>query len=175
MNAPGRVEFDELVRSSYESLYRFVTRKISNVASAEDVLQEALCDAFRSLHTFRGDAQLLGWVLGIISNKVRMHYRRESELYGRTTYDDEFLAILPSEAQEPDDKMHGAQQISRLAALLEGLPADMRSALWAVAVDGVTYEDVAKAQGIPIGTLRSRLSRARARIRAGLELDVLDG
>jgi RNA polymerase sigma-70 factor (ECF subfamily) len=175
MNAPDRVAFEELIRGSYESLYRFVTRKISNVASAEDVLQEALCDAFRSLHTFRGDAQLLGWVLGIISNKVRIHYRKEYEWYSRTICDDEFLATMPSEAQEPGDKIYGAQQMSRLAALLDSLPADMRSALWAVAVDGVAYEDVAKAQDIPIGTLRSRLFRARARIRAGLELDDPDG
>jgi RNA polymerase sigma factor (sigma-70 family) len=171
MSAPDRATLDALVGRSYQSLHRFVTRKISNHASAEDVLQDALCDAFKGLHNYRGDAELISWVFGIVANKVRRYYRKE---YDSNTdiVGDEVLDNVASEACGPSDRLEETQQLRQLAALMDDLPPDMRLALWQVAVDGASYEAVANGLGMPIGTLRSRLSRARARIREGLELDV---
>jgi RNA polymerase sigma factor (sigma-70 family) len=171
VSASHKTEFEALISRNYAALHRFVTRRVSNSASAEDILQEALCDAYRSLDTFRGDAQLIGWVFGILSNKVHGHYRREGVTSRTTVSDEALLDAMPSTDEGPSEKLHGTQQIQRLAELLAALPPDLRVALWDVAVDGVSYEEVARTRGIPIGTLRSRLSRARAKIKHALEHD----
>jgi len=169
MNASNRTEFEALIGSNYAALRRFVSRKISNQASAEDVLQDALCDAYRSLDSYRGDAHLLGWVFGIVSNKVYGHYRREAATNRLTVSDEGLLDSVASDTVGPSDNLEGAQKIRRLAALMAALPSELRLALWDVAVEGAPYEDVARVRGIPVGTLRSRLSRARSKIREALE------
>jgi RNA polymerase sigma factor (sigma-70 family) len=178
-------QFAALFRRHAPVIQRYVTRRIGPHA-ADDVVAETFLAAFRQRGSYRagtagtagkantggaagtantGDA--LPWLYGIATNLVRRYWRTEVQqlrLLARTGID----PVLADFTERVDESVSAASANAALAAGLAALPATQRDALLLVAWGGLTYEQVAAATGVPLGTVQSRVSRARRRLRTAL-------
>jgi len=156
--------FRELVQRHQTRLYRFVLKNIGNPSDAEELAQQAFVEAALSYRSFRGEAELSTWLYGIAMNLVRNYLSRAP--HRRYQIEDE-SALEHFTAPDPDPaaQVENAQLLQRLQAELDELPAEMRDVLLLVALDDLSYEEAAVMLSIPIGTVRSRVSRARATLR----------
>ncbi|MDB5992450.1 MAG: rpoE [Herbaspirillum sp.] len=161
--------FEKFVDQYYQWLLRFVSRKIGNREQAEDLLHDALLDAHVGLQQFRGEAKLSAWVMGVVSNKIRRHYRYQAHL--PTIIHEDSLSYEEPIAMrsDPSELLSQTQRINCLCQFIEALPEQIKLALCQVALDGEAYALVAHHLDIPVGTLRSQLSRVREQIRAALD------
>jgi RNA polymerase sigma factor (sigma-70 family) len=161
--------FEQFVERYYQWLLRFVGRKVATREQAEDLLHDALLDAYAGLRQFRGEATLSAWVLGVLSNKIRRHYRNQTRALMMIDPD-----ILPTDEivadnAEPSALLSQAQRMDLMCDCIDALPHNIRSALCQVALEGEAYALVARRLNIPTGTLRSQLSRAREQMRAAMD------
>jgi len=170
--APSRIPderlFRDLVQEHSARLQRFIIKHIGNTTEAEDLAQQAFMEAARSYQTFRGESQLSTWLYGIALNLIRNHLSRAPE----RRYDfvgDSSLEDLAAESTSPEDAVAQSQTMRLLQDSLEELPESMRSILLLVGLDNLSYEEAAALLSVPIGTVRSRLSRARAALRERLQ------
>ena len=169
--------FRDLVKSHRNRLQRFIIKNIGNQTDAEDLTQQAFLEAARSYESFRGQSELSTWLYGIAMNLVRNYLSRAPHRKYDFT-DDSSLELSPSTALSPDAHLEQAQEVGALAVALDELPPRMREVLLLVAVDELSYEEAAVLLTVPVGTVRSRLSRARSALReklekSGVELDFL--
>ncbi|MBF0325797.1 MAG: sigma-70 family RNA polymerase sigma factor [Alphaproteobacteria bacterium] len=147
-------------------MFRFILKQVGDRADAEDLTQEAFLQAFRGFESFQGRSLPSTWLFGIAVNVVRTHLRRSPQL--RHTYvPEEALAELPNEGNPLAD-LEMRRRIEALDAALFRLPDDWREVLVCVSMEGLSYEQTATVLDLPIGTVRSRLSRARERLAADL-------
>jgi RNA polymerase sigma factor (sigma-70 family) len=160
-------EFATLFRRHAPRLKRYVIRRLGP-EPAEDIVAETFLQAFRGRDSYdlsRGDAR--PWLYGIATNLIGRHRRTETALYRA-------LARIGSDpVTEPfTEQVHGrvvADGVSRrLGAALARLPAGHRDALLLVTWAELTYEQAAQALGVPVGTVRSRVNRARSKLRKAL-------
>lgn len=167
--------FRDLVRTHWTRLHRFIIKNIGHRDDAEDLTQQAFAEAVRSYEQFRGQSELSTWLYGIAMNLVRNHLsrapRRRFDFVG-----EEALETMVCDEPEPAAALGQAQQLQALQLALQELPEHMREVLLLVAVDELSYEDAATLLTVPVGTVRSRISRARSELRArmrrnGVELD----
>lgn len=160
--------FRELVREHSTRLQRFIVKHIGNTSEAEDLAQQAFMEAARSYQTFRGESQLSTWLYGIALNLVRNYLSRAPERrYDFVGEDD--LASLATDDATPEEAAAQAQTLHLLQEALDELPDSMRSILLLVGLDNLSYEEAAAMLTVPIGTVRSRLSRARTALRDRLQ------
>lgn len=159
--------FRELVATHTDRLRRFIVKHIGNDGEAEDLTQQAFLEAARSFGTFRGDSQLSTWLYGIALNLVRNHLSRAPERRF------EFVAVgvleqVACEGACPRTIIEHRQALEILAQALEELPAAKRDILLLMSLDDISYEEAARQLTLPVGTVRSRLSRARQALRLKL-------
>jgi RNA polymerase sigma-70 factor (ECF subfamily) len=162
--ADDATAFVDLVRRHDRALRALAWRLLGDRDRMDDVLQEAYVKAFRALPTFRGDADASPgtWLYRITYNACMDELRRQRRVV-LLPLDD---AIgRPDPAGDVGDRVVRSQ---RLAAAIDALPPDHRAAVLLVDGEGFDYASAADVLGIPEGTVRSRLSRARARLRAAL-------
>ncbi|MFO1339658.1 MAG: RNA polymerase sigma factor [Burkholderiaceae bacterium] len=166
--APARTDtaFRALVDQHHARLVRFVRRHVDDDAEAEDLAQQAFADAARHHADFRGESPLSTWLYGIALNLARNHVNRSPQRRHRFE-SEQALAELPCAQPDPAEQCAMGQLMRVLERELATLPPDMREVLWLVSVDELAYEDAAERLAVPVGTVRSRLSRARQRLRAG--------
>lgn len=151
-------------------LHRYVARRLG-AGAADDIVADTFLDAFRGRHRYDlavSDAR--PWLYGIAANLIGKHGRAEVRMlraYARTGADP-VLAGTASHADETDSRLASAAVRQDLAAALARLAAGDRDVLLMIAWADLSYAEVATALGIPVGTVRSRLHRARARISAAL-------
>jgi len=124
-------------------------------AIAEDMSQEALAKAWRARASFVPGTNLKAWLFTILRNEVYSHARRA---WREAPWDEAEGNLISAPANEQESKMN----LSDTARALRGLPACQREALILVAAGGFSYEDAAKVCGAPIGTMKSRVARARS-------------
>ncbi|WP_263914205.1 RNA polymerase sigma factor [Achromobacter sp. 79A6] len=165
----------DLVREHSTRLQRFIIKHIGNTTEAEDLAQQAFVEAARSYRSFRGESQLSSWLYGIALNLVRNYLSRAPERR-HDFVSDSVLAEHASNDLSPDRILEQNQTMALLQESLDELPANMRDILLMVGLDDISYEDAAALLTVPIGTVRSRLSRARTALRdklaaKGLHLD----
>ncbi|HZY20524.1 MAG TPA: RNA polymerase sigma factor [Ramlibacter sp.] len=159
--------FRQLVSDHQQRLYRFVVKNIGTGTDAEDLTQQAFVEAAQALQTFRGASELSTWLYGIAMNLVRNYLSRAP--HRRYTFEDEeSLADSASETPDPSEQLAQSQIVRALQQELEGLPPEMREVLLLVALDELSYEQAAVMLSVPVGTVRSRVSRARATLRKRL-------
>ncbi len=173
--APAAVDavFRELMAQHRERLERFVRRHVGHAHDAEDLAQQAFVEAARTYASFRGDSQLSTWLYGIAMNLVRHHLSRARGRHGHGDghpSGDEALAELAAEGAPPDVRCDHAQLVRHLQADLQALMPEMREVLLLVALDDLSYEEAAATLAVPVGTVRSRVSRARAQLRQRMRL-----
>lgn len=166
--------FKQLVQEHSKRLYRFILKNIGHTADAEDLMQQTFLEAARSYATYRGESALSTWLYGIAMNLTR-NYLSRAPHRKYDFADSECLESLPSGTQDQSEILIVRQALAALQRELASLPEEMREVLLLVALDEFSYEDAAVMLSIPVGTVRSRVSRARSRLRkrlsdAGIEL-----
>ncbi len=144
-------------------IYNYCFRRIGDRATAHDLLSIAFLEAWRCRDKELPADKVLPWLYGIATNVVR-HQRRSERRYAAA------LRRLPAAEREPDfsgaadERLDHERQARKVIALLRGLPKREQNAFALCIGMGLSYEDAAVALGVPIGTVRSQLSRARARL-----------
>jgi RNA polymerase sigma factor (sigma-70 family) len=160
-------QFAVLFRRHAPRLYRYAARRLGPDL-ADDVVADTFLHAFRQRASYRSDyPDARPWLYGIATRLIGRNRRAEIRQYralARTGVD----VVADSFAEVVDARISAAGEYRRLAGVLAGLPAAYRDALLLIAWGQLTYEQAAVTLGVPVGTVRSRLSRARARLRAEL-------
>jgi RNA polymerase sigma-70 factor (ECF subfamily) len=149
--------FSTLVRRHQDRLWAVALRTLGNREEAADALQDALLSAFRSAATYRGDARVTTWMHRIVVNACLDRVRREKV---RPT------VAMPDDGgpADPHDRLGDRETAIEIETALAGLPAEQRAALVLVDVHGMPVDDVAAVLGVPVGTVKSRCFRGRARL-----------
>ncbi len=160
-------QFAVVFRRHAPAIQRYVIRRIGPEQS-DDVVAETFLVAFRQRASFRDDGRdCLPWLYGIATNLVGRHWRtevRQLRLLARTGAD----PVTEAFTDRVDAAVTAASAKARLGAALAGLPAGQRDALLLVAWAGLSYDRAAAALGVPLGTVQSRVSRARRLLRQQL-------
>jgi RNA polymerase sigma factor (sigma-70 family) len=164
MNHPHERLFRDLLDQHRDRLYRFVLRHIGQETEAEELAQQAFVEAARTYENFRGESQLSTWLYGIAMNLVRNHLSRSPQRLYRFE-DDSSLDELPGAGFDPEEQCDRIELVRMLERELGGLMPEMREVLLLVALEDMSYEDAAELLALPIGTVRSRVSRARSHLR----------
>jgi RNA polymerase sigma-70 factor (ECF subfamily) len=161
-----------LVLKYQRRIQRLIGRMVRDVDLVEDIAQETFVRAYRALHQFRGDAQFYTWLYRIAVNtakKFLLELKNDptiSENF-RTTDDDDETSWKKNEptTDEGPDSILAAKEIAVVVnAAMDALPADLREAVMLREIEGMSYEDIAAAMDCPVGTVRSRIFRARESI-----------
>lgn len=159
--------FGILVRRHAPEIQRYVVRRIGS-EPAQDVVAETFLAAFRGRGRYRSDGRnCLPWLYGIATRLVQRHRRTEIQqlkLLARTGAD----PVTEPFTDRVDDGVTASAAKTRVAAALAKLPASQRDALLLLVWADLKYEQIAEATGVPVGTVRSRISRARRRLRRQL-------
>lgn len=167
LDEPAR--FDELVRAYLPRIARYLARRVGPTV-AEDLTSETFVKAFRGRRTYRGDQPTaLPWLYRIATNVVRSHVRSEErriELLGRVAAQAVYAEAV---TESVDEAITAAATLQQLAGALQHLSADARELVLLVAVEELTYQEAAVVLDVPVGTVRSRLSRARRDLRQMLD------
>jgi RNA polymerase sigma-70 factor, ECF subfamily len=171
--------FDLLVSKYQRKILRLLSRLIRDHAEVEDVAQEAFIKAYRALPNFRGDSAFYTWLYRIAINTAKNHLvsqgRRaptstEADIEEAETFDDgEHLRDLNT----PDSMLLTKQVGEAVNRAIDQLPEDLRTAIVLREIEGLSYEEIAESMNCPIGTVRSRIFRAREAIAQELK-PVLD-
>jgi len=157
----------ELVIKHADRLQRFIMKHIGNATEAEELAQQAFVEAAASFKAFRGDSQLSSWLYGIALNLVRNHLSRAPERRHEFV-SDAALDVQSSPDPSPEELVAQNQTITLLHESINELPENMREILLLVGFEEISYEDAATLLTVPIGTVRSRLSRARTALKEKL-------
>jgi RNA polymerase sigma-70 factor (ECF subfamily) len=160
-------DFENAFRAHFPLVYRFIARRVG-ADLAEDLAAEVFATAYRRRNSYEPSrGSLRSWLYGIAANVVRGHWRDEQQLL-------ELDARLGAPGQEAafadaaDDRLIAATLAPRIAGALATLSPDQRDVLLLYAWAELSHQEIAAALGIAQGTARSRLSRARAALRAHL-------
>ena len=161
-----RHAFDLLILKYQSRLLAVTTRLVSNQSDALDVLQDTFVKAFRSLNTFRGESAFYTWLYRIAVNTAKNHLASKSKEPTKVSADDIGAADLPllHDLGAPDEEA-GAEELQRaILHAIEQLPQDLKHALTLRELEGLSYDNIAVAMNCPIGTVRSRIFRAREHV-----------
>jgi RNA polymerase sigma-70 factor, ECF subfamily len=161
--------FNQLVLMHQDGLYRWVCSLVSDEALAGDITQSTFITAFQKIHTYRGGS-FRAWLFTIARNRSFDELRRNQRcptLSLNDLLDDgrELLSIIPDSALLPEDALVSAEQSEHIMQLLNLLPETYRQVLWLVDIEELDYQEAADILSIPLGTIKSRLSRARLKLR----------
>jgi len=157
--------FDLLVLKYQGRVANLVSRYVSNAAEVEDVTQEALIKAYRALPKFRGDSAFYTWLYRIAANAAKNHLvalgRRPSS---DQVIDEAEQFDLPGKLKDhesPDAVLMGMELEQAVNSAIDSLPDELKAALTLREFEGLSYEEIAEILSCPIGTVRSRIFRAR--------------
>jgi RNA polymerase sigma-70 factor, ECF subfamily len=159
--------FDLLVAKYQRKLGRLISRFVRNASEAEDVTQEAFVKAYRALPGFRGDSAFYTWLYRIGINTAKNYLLANKRLPPTSTpFDTEEAesfeeAGLLHEVSTPENELMSKQVVNTVQQALQQLPEDLRSALTLREIEGLSYEEIASVMNCPVGTVRSRIFRAR--------------
>ena len=166
--------FGLLVRRHQDRLFNTVYRLLDNAEDAQDVVQEAFLHAYQSLDSFKGDSLFFTWLYRIAVNAaISLKRKRRLVLSIDASRNGEAGAepLDPSEASQPGHALEQAEQERRVRQALARLSPEHRAVLIMKDIEGQKYEVMADVLEVPIGTIRSRLHRARLELREILERD----
>lgn len=173
--AGDQMAFELLVIKYQRRIQRLIGRMVRDVDLVEDITQETFIRAYRALHQFRGDAQFYTWLYRIAVNtakKFLLELKRdptvsEGAFKSSDEGDETYRAGSEPMTDETPESVLAAKEIAAAVnAAMDALPEDLRQALALREIEGLTYEDIAEVMDCPIGTVRSRIFRAREAISA---------
>ncbi len=174
VQAGDREAFSLLVVKYQRKLLRLVMRFVRDAAEAEDVTQEAFVKAYRALPNFRGESAFYTWLYRIGVNTAKnwlvANGRRMPTVTDVTDEDGENIEDggLLRDDETPEQILLSKQIGATVNAAMDALPEDLRTAISLREIEGLSYEEIAQVMDCPIGTVRSRIFRARDAIAAKL-------
>ncbi|EQD76794.1 RNA polymerase sigma-70 RpoE type [mine drainage metagenome] len=169
-----RVAFDLLVRKYQHRILKFVTRYVHDANLALDITQESFMRAYRSIRSFRGESAFYTWLYRIAINVAKNHLSVNARRF------EESLAMLEDpngvdgiealhSMETPEALLISDEVRQAVVNAIQDLAPDLRTAILLREVEGFSYEAIAQAMNCPVGTVRSRIFRAREAINARLE------
>lgn len=160
----------EIVERYQRRIYTLCLRILSDTDAAEELTQETLVKALTGLENFDGRSALGTWLHRIATNACFSRIRSDRvRSKGRVPWPESGEPIAPQRVQQGEDRLDAAQRSRLVAAALERINPEHRVVLVLRDVQGLEYEQVAEVLGIPMGTIKSRLFRARAALRQAVE------
>ena len=166
----SRADFEGKVQAHLDMMYRTALRMTGQAASAEDLVQEACMRAWANLHRFQDGTNFRAWIMTIMTNSFINDYRRRSKAPVLT----DFSEVEPASPRQPEYLT--AKEVDALKErvgdsakrALEKLPDEFRIVFLLSSIEDMSYKEISKVLGIPIGTVMSRLFRARQVLRTEL-------
>ncbi len=166
----GQIEaYSELVRRYQDRLYNAVFRFLNDAEDAQDVTQEAFVSAWQALSRFKGNAKFFTWIYRIAINHAIDLKRKRKVSRGLEVRLSDELQPVAAGAAPPEEAVERREEAEKLRKALNLLSAEHRMVLILKDIDGMKYEEMADTLEVPIGTIRSRLHRARLELRVILE------
>jgi len=161
--------FDLLVLRYQHKVLKLIMRYVHDAVEAEDVAQEAFIRAYRALPSFRGDSAFYTWLYRIAINTAKnalVANRRRPVEYDLDPQDSEDYAMQArlKDPETPEGLLLTEEIQHTVNSAIENLPEDLRTAIVLRELEGLSYEEIAKAMDCPVGTVRSRIFRAREAI-----------
>ncbi|HNC23848.1 MAG TPA: sigma-70 family RNA polymerase sigma factor [Opitutaceae bacterium] len=173
--------FNEMVSRYWDRIYAMVNQLLRNPEDAEEVTQDAFIRAHRGLANFRGDSAFSTWLYQIATNLARNRYwywwrrkRDKSISFDAPVSSDNpttLADMIPAEVETPDDITVTTEFVNRIGQGMEKLSAKHREILTLRNIKNLSYEEIAEILGISVGTVKSRIARARESLRAKLGED----
>jgi len=170
--------FELLVIKYQRRIERLIGRMVRDTNLVEDIAQETFIRAYRALHQFRGDAQFYTWLYRIAVNTAKRFLLKlkndpfvSQGISPSNGEDDETFSRRsePSTDETPESVLAAKEIGEAVNAALEALPDDLKQALTLREIDGLTYEEIADVMNCPLGTVRSRIFRAREAVSARIK------
>jgi RNA polymerase sigma-70 factor (ECF subfamily) len=177
LDPDARQRLEQAAIEHIDALYRTSLRMTRNPSDAEDLVQEAYLRAFRSLHQFTEGTNLRAWLFRILTNTYINEYRRRQRRPTSASLDniEEFYLydhLIDSRVQpgseRPEDIVLQRLTVDDVNAAIDELPDDFRQVVLLADVEGFSYREIAEIADIPVGTVMSRLYRARRRLQRSL-------
>src|SRR3990167_3660180 len=162
--------FELLVSKYQRKLSRLLSRFVKDQAEVEDVTQEAFVKAYRALASFRGDSAFYTWLYRIGINTAKNHLASPGRRVPTSTNYDSATAQAFDDSDQlrdlntPENLLMSKQIAQTVNQSMDRLPEELRAAIMLREIEGMSYEDIAKIMDCPIGTVRSRIFRAREAI-----------
>ncbi len=158
--------FEALVGLHEKKVYNLALRMCGSPEDARDVAQEAFLSAWRGLPRFRGEAGFSTWLYRLTQNAAIDHLRRTRRQQGERSLEDEILGLDAADpTPSPQEQTEGAELRRAVLAALEQLSEEHRQVLVLREVQEMRYEEIAGELGLDLGTVKSRISRARSALR----------
>lgn len=170
VQAGDKAAFDLLVLKYQRKILRLLSRMLRDQSEIEDVMQEAFIKAYRALPQFRGDSAFYTWLYRIAINTARnwmaSQARRPSSPSLHQSEDGETFDEIDNltDNNTPESLLASREIAESVNQSIQALPAELRTAIVLREIEGLSYEEIAQAMGCPIGTVRSRIFRAREAI-----------
>jgi RNA polymerase sigma factor (sigma-70 family) len=160
--------FNQLVLLYQSRTYNLAYRILNDPDAAADATQEAFVSAFKAMRKFRGGS-FKAWILRIVTNacydQLRSKKRRPADSLDDLPVEQDHVSYLRDPAERPDEYVQRQELNRLLQAGIQSLPEDQRLILVLSDVQGMNYQEVAEIAGVALGTVKSRLSRGRAKLR----------
>ena len=155
--------YEVLVLQYQDRLVYSVYKFLKDYELAQDIAQEAFVKAFKNIEKFRGDSSFYTWIYRIAINTAKNFL--SSKARSSEVYDDEIMELKLSESavttENPENILEAEELRTKMMEAIQGLPDDIRTTLSLREFDGLSYEEIAKVQNCPIGTVRSRIHKGR--------------
>lgn len=161
--------FDLLVRKYQHRIAKLISRYVYDQAEVEDIVQEAFIKAYRAIHNFRGESAFYTWLYRIAINTAKNYLvsqgRRlpSTEINSEEAEGQEESQDIP-EIATPESSVLTTEIAQTVITVVRTLPEDLRTAIMLREMEGLSYEEIAEVMDCPIGTVRSRIFRAREAI-----------
>jgi len=162
--------FELLVAKYHRKIIRLISRLVRDPAEVEDVAQDAFIKAYRALPQFRGDSAFYTWLYRIAVNTAKNYLATQARRPEASSDIDAEEAETFADGEQlrdintPESMLHTRQVAETVNRAMEALPEELRTAITLREIEGLSYEEIAEAMGCPIGTVRSRIFRAREAI-----------
>lgn len=163
------MDFDEVYERFRRPVWRLAKRLTDSEEEALDTTQEVFLRVWRGLPGFRGEAKLSTWVFQIAWNHLRAHRRKmgRQPLTVKEGLNDtrDLVDVAPDQQPDPERRAAAAEMLDLVEAALRELPEHYQIVVWLRDGEDLSYEEIAQVLDVPIGTVRSRLARARSSLR----------
>jgi RNA polymerase sigma-70 factor (ECF subfamily) len=161
--------FEETVLPHLDAAFNYARWLTRNDAEAEDVVQDACVRAMRFFSSLRGD-DARAWLFTIVRNTWYRRISRKANAADGSSLNDR-QDQRPDNALDPEERLLQQHTVALVRAALEQLPVDFREVIVLREIEGLSYKEIAAVAGVPIGTVMSRLARARERLQTILKLN----
>src|SRR5215813_10273798 len=169
--------YDELVRTYSASIFHVAYRMLGDTAEASDIVQEIFLKVFRNIGGFKGEAALKTWIFKIAFSEIlnRLRWWKRRRRFATVSLDDQpngngtgHARTLASSSPTPEQVLQSKEQEAAIQQALARLSSDHRSIIVLRDIEGFSYNEIADVLGVSVGTVKSRLARARADLKKSL-------